>query len=216
MQTFNIDIHNHRFDLHPLRAIYWPAQKTLICSDVHIGKAEHFRKNGIALPRLVNKNNFWNLSLLFHQFKPERWLVLGDLMHSTVNREWDDLSDFLANYPGISTHLVRGNHEIYADAIYLDLNFQVSHDLHEQSFCFSHEAIEDLNKGIFNFHGHIHPAVRLRGTAGQSLKLPCFYATEERMILPSFGSFTGSHTIRPKKKDGVYVIAGDIVQKISS
>jgi DNA ligase-associated metallophosphoesterase len=214
MNLLQIEINQHKFQLHPLKAIYWPAQKTLICSDVHIGKAEQFRKNGIALPKLVNTNNFWNLSILFDQLKPERWLVLGDLMHSSVNKEWDDLSDFLANYPGISSHLVRGNHELYADSIYRDLNFQVSEVLCENSFCFSHEAKEGLEDGIFNFHGHIHPAVRLRGAAGQSLKLPCFYKTSNKLILPSFGSFTGSHIIKPKKEDGVFVIAGNEVKQI--
>ena len=214
MNLLPIEINQHEFQLHPLKAIYWPAKKTLICSDVHIGKAEHFRKNGIALPRLVNTNNFWNLSILFDQLKPERWLVLGDLMHSTLNKEWDDLSDFLANYPNISSHLVRGNHELYRDSVYKDLNFQVSDVLNENSFCFSHESIENLEDGIFNFHGHIHPAVRLRGTAGQSLKLPCFYKTSNKLILPSFGSFTGSHTIKPKKDDRIYVIAGNEVKQI--
>lgn len=214
MNLFPIEIMNQEFHLHPLKAIYWPAQKTLICSDVHIGKAEHFRKNGIALPKLVNSNNFWNLSILFDQLKPDRWLVLGDLMHSTINKEWDDLSDFLGNYPSISLHLVRGNHELYRDSVYKELNFEVSEVLNKSSFCFSHESIENLEDGFFNFHGHIHPAVRLRGTAGQSLRLPCFYKTSNKLILPSFGSFTGSHTIKPKKDDGIYVIAGNEVKQI--
>lgn len=214
MNSLSIHISGTEFLLHPLRAIYWPAQKTLICSDVHIGKAEHFRKSGIEMPRLVNKNNFWNLSVLFELYKPERWLVLGDLMHSTVNSEWYDLTDFLANYPSIHVHLIRGNHELYPDQTYLDLGFEVSESLISGDLLFTHEE-ESRSQNLFNIHGHIHPAVRLRGAAGQSLRLPCFYKSETKFILPAFGAFTGSFTVKPKRTDRVFVIAENKVMEIS-
>lgn len=214
MNSLSIHISGTEFLLHPLRAIYWPAQKTLICSDVHIGKAEHFRKSGIGIPHLVNKNNFWNLSVLFDQFKPERWLVLGDLMHSTINSEWDDLSDFLANYPSIEVQLIRGNHDLYPDKTYLDLGIDIAEKLIADGLVFTHEEFSPDN-GLFNIHGHIHPAVRLRGNAGQSLRLPCFFKSDSKLILPAFGSFTGFFTIRPKRTDRIFVIADDNVMEIS-
>lgn len=213
MQVLPIAIRQQDFLLHPLKAIYWPAQKTLICSDVHIGKAEHFRKSGIAMPRMVNKNNFWNLSILFDHYRPEKLLVLGDLMHSTVNSEWHDLTDFLANYSSVSVHLIRGNHELYPDKIYQELGFEVSPDLLCGDILFTHEEAGIAD--VFNIHGHVHPAVRLRGNAGQSLRLPCFYMSYTKLILPSFGSFTGSFTIRPKRTDSVYIIAENKVMEIS-
>gem|GEM_PF-6533221 len=44
--TFN----KQELTLNTQRSIYWKDQKTLILSDLHLGKAAHFRKHGIAIP----------------------------------------------------------------------------------------------------------------------------------------------------------------------
>lgn len=41
----------------------------------------------------------------------------------------------------------------------------------ESKILFSHEP---SNKGLFNVHGHLHPAIRLKGKGRQKLELPCF------------------------------------------
>ncbi|HNU41619.1 MAG TPA: phosphoesterase, partial [Cyclobacteriaceae bacterium] len=62
-------------------------------------------------------------------------------------------------------------------------------------------------EGVYNLSGHIHPAVRLKGTGRQSVMLPCFYFGKQQGILPAFGSFTGMARIVPKKEDRIFVIA---------
>ncbi|MCB0373931.1 MAG: metallophosphoesterase, partial [Muricauda sp.] len=66
----------------------------------------------------------------------------------------------------------------------------------------------------FTFCGHIHPAVKLSGFGRQQLRLPCFFKSKNQMILPAFGEFTGTHALKPKKEDEVYVIVEDSVVKI--
>ena len=56
------------------------------------------------------------------------------------------------------------------------------------------------------FTGHIHPGIRIEGFAKQSLRFPCFYFGEEYAVLPAFGRFTGTHALKPKKKDKVFAI----------
>jgi len=76
--------------------------------------------------------------------------------------------------------------------------------------------IPDEHKSLYNLAGHIHPAVRLRGKARSYIKLPCFYFDANRCILPSFGTFTGSAVINPKKGDFVYaVLPNRIVKNVS-
>ena len=68
---------------------------------------------------------------------------------------------------------------------------------------------------LYNLAGHIHPAIKLKGKARQSLRVPCFYFGNENGILPAFGNFTGTASINIKKTDNVFVIAEKEVIKIT-
>lgn len=195
--------------LHPLRFVYWPERNTLICADLHIGKGGHFRKNGIAIPVLANKNNFWNLSVVFDAFKPSSLLVVGDMVHSTENSEWKDFVDFLDNYPAIDRILIRGNHEIYADETYRQMGFQVHDVLDLDPFILTHDVLEEIPEGKYNLCGHLHPAVRLIGHGRQSVRAACFYFGKNVGYLPACGEFTGTALVRPSEGDQVFVIANN-------
>ncbi len=200
-----INLRGNRFILGADKEMYWPEKKTLIISDVHLGKTKHFTNNGIQVPSLVNTNNYWRLSVLFDKYKADRVIFLGDLFHSVYNEEWDKFKDYLANYPQIEWILVEGNHDILHPQHYKDAGLDVVELLAENGLCFTHEPV-DFKEG-YNICGHLHPAVRMRGKAAQSLRLPCFYFSEKRGILPAFGEFTGALTIKPEKEDQVFVIA---------
>jgi uncharacterized protein len=47
----------------------------------------------------------------------------------------------------------------------------------------------------------------LTGRAGESARLPCFWFGQDVGLLPSFGAFTGSHVIKPKRGDQVFAVA---------
>ncbi|MFM9984993.1 MAG: ligase-associated DNA damage response endonuclease PdeM [Flavobacteriales bacterium] len=197
--------------LHPLGYVYWPEKKTLICADLHIGKGGHFRKNGVAIPVLANKNNFWNLSVVFDFFKPNTWIVVGDMVHSTENSEWKDFVDFLDNYPDIDRILVKGNHEIYADDTYRQMGFSVHNRLDLDPFILTHDVLEEIPLNQFNLCGHLHPAVRLVGDGRQTLRASCFYFGKNVGYLPACGEFTGTSIIRPVAGDQVFVIANNTI-----
>lgn len=208
--TIQTTINDEEFTLHPLKFIYWKRMQMLICADIHVGKGGHFRKHGIAIPRMANKNNFWNLVGAFELYKPEKLLVIGDMMHSSENLEWEDFGDFLDNYPAMKRILVRGNHELFADEVYEKLGFDVVEELSESGFLFLHDN-ENYYGKEFLICGHIHPAVSLYGSGRQTIKVPCFWQTENQLVLPAFGEFTGTHVIRPKRGDRVFAISGDEV-----
>ena len=83
--TKNINIQNEVFTLTNQRALFWKKEKALILSDLHIGKTTHFRKNGIALSDQVFENDLQRLSVLIEYFKPEKFIVVGDLLHAGDN-----------------------------------------------------------------------------------------------------------------------------------
>lgn len=217
--SFRLNLHmlhsllDHEFLLLPEKAMLWKETNTLLVSDLHMGKGGHFRKNGVALPVEVNMQNLWTLSGLLMDHKPDRLLLLGDLFHSRINKEWDQFVDMLDQFPAIEKVLVRGNHDVIPEYHFEDANIKLVEELREGPFIFSHEPLEEWEG--YNLCGHIHPAVVLRGGGRQRLRVPCFYFGENQGIMPSFGYFTGSHTIKPKKSDKVYVSADGSVLRIS-
>lgn len=202
-----LELFHTSIEFSSLKCIHLEEAESLICADIHIGKSGHFRRNGIGLPSMLNKNNFWNLSVLFERHNPKDFIVLGDMVHSAENHEWDDFADFLDNYPGINRILIRGNHEMYGDEQYEKLGFRVLPVLHYRDMILTHEPMTEIPQDKLNVCGHVHPAIKLLGNANQSLRLPCFWIRQNQLVLPAFGEFTGMHAVRPKSGDRVIAVA---------
>jgi len=209
-----VTIRNNKLVLGADRETYWPEKKTLIISDIHLGKTQHFSTNGIGLPSLVNKNNYWRLSVLLDTYKTERVVFLGDLFHSVYNQEWDKFVDYMQNYPSIEWVLVLGNHDILDPSAYDQAKLLVVDHLLESDMYLTHEP-SSHDSGAYNICGHLHPAIRMKAKGTPGLRLPCYYFGTQGGILPAFGEFTGTHTIKPKKGEKVFVIADKEVIQIS-
>ena len=200
--------------LHPFRAVLWEERSTVLLADLHLGKARHFRRAGIPVPQGVADATWGRLNGLLSDLRPERVLILGDLFHSTYNREWEAMGDLTARFGDVRFELIQGNHDILPPADYERVQVQVHRGvLPEGSFLFSHHPLEEIPEGFYNLAGHIHPAVFLRGRARQRAKLPCFHFGERQGLLPAFGQFTGTKVIVPAAGDQVFVIADGLVLK---
>jgi DNA ligase-associated metallophosphoesterase len=208
-----LSIENEIFELHPLKAMFHAASGTLVCSDIHIGKAGHFRTEGIPISRLANSNNAWNLAELFRQYEVHRLVVVGDIVHSRYNQEWEDFVDFLDSFPSLEKILVAGNHDTHAKGFLEKAGFSIVSEWILGTLYFTHES--SLRAGFYNVSGHVHPAVNLSGKGRQHLKLPCFYFGENGALLPAFGAFTGTKTIKPSPGERVFVIANHKVVEVS-
>ncbi len=177
-----------------------------------MGKAGHFRKAGIPVPGKLHITELFILDALIEELQPKRLIFLGDLFHSDWNLEWPLFSDWLINYEHIEARLVIGNHDILSSIDYKRSGLIVEATYQSGPFLFSHERIEDTD--LYNFSGHIHPAVKLRGRARQGLSLPCFFFGEQHALMPAFGRFTGASRIDIQRKDRVFAIAEDQVIEI--
>lgn len=209
--THKIKIQNQTFILHPHGGVFWMEKSLLLISDVHLGKVGHFRKFGAAVPRKAVYKNFMLLDELVTHFQPFHICFLGDLFHSSLNKEWNLFENWVEKTTAKIT-LVVGNHDIIASERFQDLGIELFEELLLNPFLLTHHPEE--REGLFNFCGHIHPAVRLQGFGRQRLKLPCFFKTYHQMILPAFGEFTGNHTLTPKKEDEIFVVVDNQVVKI--
>lgn len=197
-------------------AMLVPSEQMLVVADLHLGKAAHFRKNGIPLPKPVNQNNLWKLSQVIADLQPNSILFLGDLFHSVLNAEWNEWIDFLDNYPNIQRLLVNGNHDILDEKLYVESGFRIFESFGIQNLRFSHDIIENEDENTLLICGHVHPAVRLTSKWHKGMRLPCFYLHEGILLLPAFGEFTGVKSINPSRKSKVFAISGDEIIDLSS
>lgn len=199
-----IQIQNQNFILHSSGALFWEEKKMIIISDVHLGKVTHFRKHGIAIPQNAVSENFKKITDVLEYFQPEKIIFLGDLFHSSMNSEWDLFEEWISNH-NQETYLIAGNHDIIDQKHYYEIGILVVDVLEIDGFFFTHHPTE--KEDFFNFSGHIHPGIILRGLGMQSLKLRCFFHKPNQMILPAFGEFTGKFILKPESDHLVYAIA---------
>ncbi len=207
-----ININNQNFVLHQSGAAFWEEKKILFISDLHLGKIAHFRKHGMAIPEKAVLENFARLNEVLDLFDAETIIFLGDLFHSKINNEWNFFADWTKTISQ-KIILVEGNHDIISRKYYDDLNIEIYSELIIDDFLLTHHPSEREN--FFNFCGHIHPGIKLKGMGRQFLSLACFFRKPKQMIFPSFGEFTGNFYLIPEENDQVYAITNEEVIEIA-
>lgn len=214
MSSYPLEIHTQHFDLLPQKCIHWRNKNTLLISDLHLGKAGHFRKNGLFLPQESGMADLILLEKLLLEFKPTRLLILGDLFHSVYNPDWEHFGELRKRFAHIVFDLVPGNHDILHKQHYtrFDITFLPT-IVKEEHFVFSHIPME-VEGPFLNVSGHVHPGFYLEGKARNSVRLPCFYLHDKNLILPAFGQLTGLSLVQKKENTGIYVSTGKSVLKI--
>lgn len=208
-------IFEQHFWLSAQRALYWEEKKTLVVSDLHLGKSGHFRKAGIAVPAQVLMEDMQRLVTLLHYFNPKQLIVVGDFFHSTNNPEHDFFKRWREDLSHLKIILVKGNHDILKKEWYAAAGIELINDyLCMDQFCFSHDRY-DVPEGLYTFSGHIHPGIVVNGLGKQSLRFPCFYFSSSYCILPAFGTFTGLANVQPAKDDVVYAVVEKSLVKLT-
>lgn len=193
------------------RAVFWPAQHALLLSDLHLGKAAHFRKNGIALPTQVTVQDIQRLKSLIDYYQPTQVMVVGDLLHAGANTELKLLKALIHQYPGTKFILIKGNHDRFPDYELLDMGIHhISDALHMEGIDLLHQA--PVTKGLC-ITGHIHPGVSLQFPDKKKLRLPCYVVTPNQLILPAFSLFTGLDTSAVEQAV-YYAFSGEGIFKI--
>jgi len=210
-----IELQGQRLELLAQKALFFPEFRCLVVSDLHLGKASHFRKAGIPVPSEVYDRNIESLVKLMQWKRPKKVFFLGDLFHSVYNKEWSYFQNVIEQFPQIDFQLILGNHDILDRRHYSDCGLSVIEESCEyHGFLLSHEPIEH-SQHLYNLYGHLHPGVRLNGRGKQALRLPCFHFMAQSGVLPAFGKFTGLAIQKPKQGEQVYVIAENEVICVS-
>lgn len=216
MDSITFDYNGLELTLLPEKAVWLASLKVLLLADLHFGKAKHFRKVGIPIPEEIHDLDYERLQLLIHRFAPKHVYFLGDLFHSSWNDQWEDLLSFLVQFQESTFHLVLGNHDILPSYHYQKSKLQVhAQSVILESLLLSHEPITPP-KGMLTVCGHIHPGILLKGKAKQAVRIPCFHFSENKLVLPSFGNFTGLFLVNAKKTDFIWGVTDERVIPILS
>lgn len=215
-----LSIRNQTCHLLAERAVYWEEKKTLILADIHIGKGTVFRKAGISIPQGMMDDDLSKLKQLLEQFKAEKCIIVGDLIHAGSGLSEDVKSKFSQwlnslhlQSPPVEVHLVLGNHDrALLKALPLEWPLKVYQEgLLEEPFYFSHIPLR--HPDWFVWAGHLHPTVEIKNNYDR-LVLRCFQVFENLGVLPAYGFFVGGAMVRKKKGCRIYAIAEDVVIEI--
>lgn len=212
----------------PHHAVWWPSQQTLLIADTHFGKEATFRAAAIPVPDQTAEL-LGRLSVLISATAASRLIVLGDLIHARRGRcaaTFERVSKWRNENRGhLEMLLVRGNHDLAAGDPPRDWQIRcVSDPFSLLPFSLTHVPPSAGNSagvgagassGTAAMAGHLHPVVRLRGPARDSLRLPCFLLKPHVLVLPAFSSFVDGKVTGIETGDRVFAVADRQVIEIS-
>lgn len=211
----------------PHKAIFWAEQNALLVADVHLGKANTFRQGGVAVPTGTGQENLNRLSQLLTITNAQHFVVLGDWFHSErgIGQELiDSIALWRAQWQSVNCVLVHGNHDRNTLQLTAKLGFEIAADAftlggigleHGHNQDGSHPSNSELRlTDPHTIVGHYHPVFVLRGKARDSIRLPVFWKTKNRLCLPSFGEFTGGFAVEPNKGDELFGVGDGQVFKL--
>lgn len=186
MTTITLSGINLRPDL--TGALIWDDERTVIVADLHFEKAASFARRGQPLPPYDTVATLHTLGALFAREKPARVICLGDSFHDPIaavqmpTASSDCLRELMA---GREWFWVTGNHD---REIPHALGGSVTEEVAFGPIVFRHEA-RPVSGGA-EISGHFHPKATILAR-GKAVTRPCFVYDAHRVILPSYGAYTG-------------------------
>lgn len=191
------------------RAVFWPAGRALMLSDVHFGKSATFRAHGIPVPEGECRADLERITGLVARHCVTHLAIIGDFYHSGIalNDSLEHLLIAFRDSLGAEIILVRGNHDSIHHRV-----LPMQQRLAWPPFELVHDPA-DASAGQATITGHLHPLCRI-GPGGRQSRLPCFLQTESLLVLPAFGSFTSGHVIHPKPGQTLYPITKHAVFEV--
>ena len=214
-QTVTVQAGGCRFELQPERAAWLPEPGLLLVADVHLGKAQSFRRLGVPVPGGTTLGNLARLDRLIGRTRPRRLVFLGDLLHARAARAPAVLTAVAAwrrRHAGLAMTLVRGNHDDRAGDPPPDWAIEVVDEpwiAGPLALCHEPQAVD----GRYVVAGHVHPAFVV-GRGVDAMRLPCFHFGPAAAVLPAFGEFTGMHRVPGRPGDRVFVVGEGRVHEV--
>lgn len=181
---------SQNFEPLPSGGLYWHAQQTLLVADLHLEKMSSFARRGQMLPPYDTGMTLARLEADIRRTDAQRLISLGDSFHRA------DASSLLTNSDRMRIDMLTelteciwlsGNHDPAPHAI----GGTCLPEMELAGIRLTHEPQRNANGLIC---GHLHPAAHIY-VQGRSSRRPCFVHDNRLLILPAYGSSTGSINI---------------------
>ncbi|MEM7214944.1 MAG: ligase-associated DNA damage response endonuclease PdeM [Pseudomonadota bacterium] len=186
----------------PRGCLYWPQERLLVVSDLHLEKGSSFamRRNQF-LPPYDTQATLELLALCIDDWRPETVLSLGDSFHDLNASLRLPQSYRLALQQlmaGREWLWVCGNHDPQPPK---DLGGTFCSEIFIGALNFIHEPGVDFRHG--EIAGHLHPSAKIR-RRGKTVRRRCVAGDQNRLIMPAFGTFTGGLNIKDEAYKGLF------------
>lgn len=180
----------------PERALYWPDRQALLVADLHLEKASWYARHGQHLPPYDSIATLTRLAGVVARMPVDEIWALGDNFHDAGGAQRLDpaaRSALNAIAQGRRIVWITGNHDVAArDGSAPDhhgIAGEVMVEALVDGIMLRHEAQAD--ESAPEISGHFHPSITI-DTRGRAIRRPCAVLGGNRLILPAFGSLTGT------------------------
>jgi len=169
--------------------LFFPDLSLLAVSDLHLEKGSSFARRGALLPPYDTAATLARLGAIVAEYAPRMVVSLGDSFHDGGGAE--RMPDIFrrqveALAAGRDWFWIAGNHDPDAPA---GLPGDSVRELTIGALSFRHEPSLSVADG--EIAGHLHPCARIV-QRGRSVRRRCFASDGHRIVMPAFGSYTGS------------------------
>ncbi|WP_173934640.1 ligase-associated DNA damage response endonuclease PdeM [Chelativorans sp. Marseille-P2723] len=184
----------------PLGALFFPARRLLVVSDLHLEKGSSLACRGSFLPPYDTAVTLKRLRRVILRHQPQVVVSLGDSFHDAGGsdrlpaRYRDELTALMT---GRDWYWVAGNHD---PAPPQGLPGRSVGELAFGNLVFRHEPTHGAEGEIA---GHLHPGARIV-RRGRSVRRACFAYDGIRLIMPAFGSLTGNLNVLDRAFAGLF------------
>lgn len=169
-------------------ALYWPREQALLVADLHLEKASFFARIGQMLPPYDSRETLDRLSAAIRITGARRVIALGDNFHDEggVARLEAHAAHMLATLMrSVNWVWIVGNHD---PSLEKSIGGDVVPEALINGIILRHKA--KAGEAAPELSGHFHPKLIVK-PRGRRISRPCAVASEQRIILPAFGAFTG-------------------------
>jgi len=188
LKTF--EFKGHEFSISLDGILFWLDKKIAIISDLHLEKGSSFASGGQLVPPYDSLETLNKLLESLEKNQVKELILLGDTFHDdqAIERMSSDvialLKSIIDKYKVI---FIRGNHDnkLRMD----DMIFYEQYKL--DGIHFIHEASK---KNFYQITGHFHPVASLKVNS-KKIITKCLIHSDNLMILPSYGHYTGGLNI---------------------